>query len=363
MNFISHTDTIPISTTGILTGPDTHLDHLGVLCHLLNIPLLITEQSTQESAKKFYPMISAKQINISELSLEFLSKHFELIFQSSRFWNAQLQPAIELFYQKKIRFVFCPHGNSDKGFSLKDHPKQDISLIYGEHMISLLKQNGAFDQSSFFVRTGNYRLGFYKQYQSFYDHLTKTLLGGNISYAKQTILYAPTWENKETPSSFFAGCKAFLRDLVKDFNVIVKLHPLLEEKFPAETCFLLSEYRDLEHCIFLDSFPCVFPLLALADIYLGDYSSIGYDFLAFDKPMFFINTMKKTLNSRNGYFLNQCGLEIPLSSLHQTRTFIKNNLLVCIAEFREKRKKMWKLAFGEERKPKDIFLDLKSILH
>ena len=48
------------------------------------------------------------------------------------------------------------------------------------------------------------------------------------------------------------------------------------------------------HVYFLKDFPLIYPLLKQIDLYLGDYSSIGYDFLYFDRPLFFLETPEKT---------------------------------------------------------------------
>ena len=101
----------------ILTGPDTYLDHLGVLSQILQIPLIVTEEETYLAAKEFYPGIDIHYRDIADLSLHFLAENFEVIFQSGKFWNVELKGVIQLLYRKTLRFVFCPHGNSDKGFS------------------------------------------------------------------------------------------------------------------------------------------------------------------------------------------------------------------------------------------------------
>ncbi|NDB87267.1 MAG: hypothetical protein EB127_31985 [Alphaproteobacteria bacterium] len=97
----------------IMTGPDTLLDHIGVLSQELGIPLIVTEQETLDIAKLFYPDLNVELINLQNLSLAFLANHFDIIFQSHRFAHMEMGSSFNLLYQKEMRFVYCPHGNSD----------------------------------------------------------------------------------------------------------------------------------------------------------------------------------------------------------------------------------------------------------
>lgn len=331
----------------ILTGPDTYLDHIGVLCTILQIPLIITEVETFNAAKEFYPQLDAHHVEIADLSLSFLAENFDVIFQSGRFWNLELGSVIELLYKKKMRFVFCPHGNSDKGYSFKIHTTQDVSLVYGEHMLSLLEMSKALDYITSTVKTGNYRLPFYLQNKKFYDDAAKKRLQELLYPQKRTILYAPTWHDGENPSSFFSSCKKMISSLNGEYNLIIKLHPFLEHFHPAETYSVLSHYENIKGTIFLNKFPAIYPILSLSDLYVGDFSSIGYDFLAFDRPMFFFNTLEKNAANTPGYFLHQCGIEIP--SNVDLKEFLALNLSSCKTDYREKRKEIYNYAFGKEK--------------
>ena len=329
----------------ILTGPDTYLDHLGVLSQILQIPLIVTEEETYLAAKEFYPGIDIHYRDIADLSLHFLAENFEVIFQSGKFWNVELKGVIQLLYRKTLRFVFCPHGNSDKGFSLTNHTPQDLSLVYGEHMLSLLKNTGALEHISQTCITGNYRLPFYNAHKEFYDCLAKKQLGEKLNPSVKTILYAPTWQDGENPTSFFSSCEKIISQLEGEYNLIIKLHPFLEKFHPAETLEVLSRFEDKPGTIFLTKFPAIYPILALSDIYMGDFSSIGYDFLAFDKPLFFLADSSK--KNTPGYFLHQCGIQIPEIDNLDLKAFLQSHLSACENEYRVKRKEIYEYAFGK----------------
>lgn len=333
----------------ILSGPATLLDHLGVLASLLEIPLIVTEEKTYALAKQFYPQLDVSLKDSITLSPDFLAENFELILHSGKFWTAQFLPLYQLLGHNHVRFAYCPHGNSDKGHSLKTHVEQDIALIYGDHMRDLLKRTGALDKTKATARTGNYRYRFYREHRKFYDTCLPAL-----DRKKKTILYAPTWQDQETPTSFFQACSSVVEQLAPSYNLIIKLHPLLEQYHPGQTHSLLGKYENQPGVIFLTDFPPIYPLLSVADAYLGDFSSIGYDFLAFDKPMFFFNL---TQESHIGVFLHQCGVQIKTV----------NNLLALIQSHWNQeplsalRKQIYHYAFGEERDPRELKKDLQLI--
>jgi hypothetical protein len=338
----------------IITGPQTYLDHLGVLSHLIEIPLIVTEEKTYKFAKKYYPDIDVSLKDFSELSLDYLAHHFDVIFETGKFWAAELGPFFELMFRKKMRFVFCPHGNSDKGHSLKNHVEQDISLTYGEHLSDLQKQNGAANKIKHFVRTGNYRYPYYLKHRAFYDSLAHQEVFSHFAKEKPTILYAPTWQDQENPTSFFSAIDTLIEKLCESFNIVIKLHPFLSDDFPAQTLQILGRYQNHPSAFFLTDFPPIYPLLSRCDLYLGDYSSIGYDFLAFDKPLFFLNPKQNAHNSP----LKTCGLEIPIHKGEDLKEFLIKSLDSSAKDFSKQRQSIYSYSFGEERSPLLIRSDI-----
>lgn len=309
---------------GIHTGPDTYLDHLGILCTLLDIPLWVTEEKTFISAKTYYPQLNVMLKDHLELSLEYLAQNCDAILESGHYWAAELIPLFELFFGKKMRIVYCPHGNSDKGHSLKTPVAKDISLVYGQHMIDLLKKTDSLEKLSSYVVTGNYRYPFYLKHQKFYDAFIP-------KSANKTIFYAPTWHDGENPTSFFESCTKLIEETSPGFNLLIKLHPFLEEHYPAETHSLIQKHKTTT---FITDFPPIYPLLNYSDAYLGDFSSIGYDFLTFDKPMFFFHKSP----------LSNCGVVIP-NNVHYGDFILKHWSQKHLSEARKRR---YAYTFGEE---------------
>ena len=328
----------------IITGPDTYVDHLGVICYLLDIPLLITEEETYATALAFYPQLRLIHKPMQELSLEFLAEEFTVIFESGKFWMTELDPFVRLIYQKALRFVYCPHGNSDKGHSIGKHVEQDIVLFYGEHMLSLLKKTGAAQKIRNLVRIGNIRLLFYNKYKQFYIKLVENQVLSHLALEKKTILYAPTWQDGENPTSFFQEIRRVVSELQEEFNLIIKLHPFLEAFHPAQVAYFMSFCEERRGLLFLRKFPTIYPLLEVCDLYLGDYSSIGYDFLFFDRPLYFFAGEG---GASAATLLHSCGLCIPAGE--RLDTFIRSTLERNQEEKRRKRQEVYAWAFGEEK--------------
>ncbi len=312
----------------IHTGPASYLDHLCPLADLLSLPILVSEEKTFDAAKKYYPKVHVEYISLLDLSLEFLATNFDLIFESGHTWATELIPLFELLFKTKMRIIYCPHGNSDKGYSQTTSLRKDISLIYGPHMRDLLKNQSA---NEILVETGNYRLPYFRKHQKFYESLIQETV--TLDPQKQTLLYAPTWADGENPTSFFDSCQRLIEDVSGRFNLIIKLHPFLLEFHPGETLQIISQYEHLAH--FLSDFPPIYPLLNLADAYLGDFSSIAYDFLAFDKPLYFFKTAPHPIH--------QCGWTIPKEA--SIAEFIEKT--IGDEKFRGERKKLYAYAFGE----------------
>lgn len=271
---------------------DRMLDHIAPLSYMLNIPLLITEEKNFLLAKELYPMVETIYQDYTDLSYEEIARSFDVLFQCT-FWSAHLVKYFAKLCDKDIRLVYCPHGNSDKGHMdhtvLEDITKQDRVLIYGEHMKDLLKKQGHWNNIPPHAFTGNYRLAFYQMHREFYLKKVEEQIFSHLPKNPITLLYAPTWNDCENLSSFFDRVDELVRFLPENYNLLIKLHPLLQERDPAQFFAALPEAPS-ERVFFIEDFPCIYPILEKISAYIGDFSSIGYDALFFEKPMFFFDS-------------------------------------------------------------------------
>jgi hypothetical protein len=318
---------------GVHTGGAHYLDHLGILCQGLRVPLFVTEEKTFEAAKQFYPQLHVEYVQLRDLSLEFLAEKADVIFESGHTFATELVPLWELLYGKKMRVVYCPHGNSDK---MSPKLRKDLSLVYGDHMKNHLTRTGEGALLEKMVVTGNYRASYD---QAWYDAKLEERLGTLPS--KKTVFYAPSWES----DSWFSEALKVIQEVGSRFNLLMRLHPFLEDQFPAET----DQLKDLG-AIDLSPFPCIYPILRRADYYVGDCSSIGYDFLTMNRPLFFLGRYEGDIY--------ECGITLDknrhygdaIASFQDTSTF------------RAKRKKLVKSVFGKERSFEAIRAEIKRAL-
>lgn len=325
-----------------------YIDHLGVLAAIVGIPFLLTDEEQYVIAKKYYPGLQARLVDWPEISPEAIVNSFDAIF-TSHSWDPQFfEAALEHCQDgKKPRLIFCPHGNSDKDDgkgSLDLYLHHDGVLIYGQHMIDFLKETHVWDRLNRYVVTGNYRYSYYRQHQEFYRSIVHQEVLSHFSERKQVLLYSPTWNQ-----DFFTTHFHVLENVPEQYNVIVKVHPRMMHEHLGMMLRVLERYRDKTNILILVDFPLIFPLLEHVDVYVGDMSSIGYDFLAFNRPMFFLNSFPDHPNPKRCFFLYQCGVELLPSDYNRLYSIIEQHLSVSRPELALKRQEIYHYAFGNQR--------------
>lgn len=353
---------MPLKHVAIQTDVETHyVDHLGVLCAILGVPFLFTDDDQYEIARKYYPGLKAELVDWMEVTPEPLMKNYDVIL-SSYCWDRQLfEEAFEMCQEaprKKMRSIYCPHGNSDKG-EAEDHEQllnADAVLIYGQHMMNLLKELNVWQRLGKYALTGNYRNSYYLRHQKFYDQLVNEEILSYFPEKKKILLYSPTWN-----TDFFTTHVHVLENIPEHLNVIVKVHPRLMQDHLGMMLCILERYKERKNILFLTDFPLIFPLLSQVDIYVGDVSSIGYDFLAFNRPMFFLNSYPHEPNAKRCFFLYQCGVELFPSDYHRLYSIIDHHLSCDNASLQARRQHMYHYAFGPEKSFHQIRKDVFSL--
>ncbi len=331
---------------GVHTGEPHYLDHLGVFCEMLDIPLIVSDTKTFEAAQEFYPNLKIKFLEIGDLSLYFLQENADVIFESSHHFAAELVPLWELLYGKKMRVVYCPHGNSDK--KPAHATRKDISLVYGDHMLELLKETGDINRLESWVVTGNYRADYYKMHQKRLDAKLEALIGKK---SRKTVLYAPTWNDGQSRSSWLLHATRVIEELSGSFDLMLRWHPFLDDLFPVESEKLRYLVEQTPGVFDLSNFPAIYPILERSDFYLGDFSSIGYDYLVVDKPLFFLD--------RHEGEIYDCGVTLTLDQHWGAalQNFQDN------PDWSLKRQTLAKKVFGQNRSLETIKSELKNALN
>ena len=280
------------------------LDHLAPFCALLKWPLIIVEPSIREMAERFYPDLEIIPSSMTELSKTIHSFTHLVTCAPRPLLLASLGPI-------SCKTLWLPHGNSDKGRifpffeALRD---EETALIYGQKMADFLKDRNVDPPV---IRIGQYRYSYYQKWRSFYDALPVAA----FSKKQPTILYAPTWEDSEKNCSFWKAFPKLAEHLPDSINLIVKLHPNTTARHAPDIERLAGKYEN-GHLQFLPDFPPVLPLLNRIDYYLGDRSSIGYDFLRFNRPLFFIDPH----DHREGRDLTRCGTVVTPDNFYHSLT-------------------------------------------
>ncbi|MBI5346530.1 MAG: CDP-glycerol glycerophosphotransferase family protein [Chlamydiae bacterium] len=330
------------------------LDHIAPLCYILNIPLCTDDEKTLTLAKKYYPKVKTSfHLNV----FEHLTKNFQALF-SCKLWHSSI-----IASQKHLDLIFCPHGNSDKGIIdkklLSAYSVQKNVLLYGEQMIDRLKKLKVFDKIKSYKIIGNYRYSYYLAHKKFYDDLAKKEVFSKLDPKNKNILYAPTWKDTENSSSFFSICKKLIDQLPQNYNLIIKLHPLLEKKEPV--LFYQTLPENLPSNVLILDAPIVFPILDKTDIFLADFSSVGYDFLIFQKPMFFFDHLQRNSKNKLSFQLHKAGYQILQKDYENIFSFIEEKIKTWPKKFVKEQKELYRYAFGTKKSLAQIKKDILSV--
>lgn len=338
---------------GLIYGPHAHhLDHIAVLCILLDIPLIVTEPEIEEQANHYYPQLVT--FCMESLSLaEQVTRTYDVIFSSlPKDLFDQIFFVSENMQKKKLLSIWVPHGNSDKGhasYFMEGLIKEKIALVYGQKMIDFFIEKKVYDQLYAAILLGNYRWEFYQEHKAFYAPLAQKEIFSKLPKGKKTVLYAPTWQDAENSSSLRDAWPILLEKLPEDWNLILKLHPnTLQRPHEVEKIQHLAEGK--KNALVVQSFPPIYPMLDEIDIYLGDMSSIGYDFLTFKKPMFFLNPNKRDMTKDKGLYLFRCGVSIQPEEYETTFNLMQEDC----SQFQKIQEEVYGYVFGEKRNKEEL---------
>jgi len=337
----------------LIYGPEEHLvDHLAPLCEMMHMPLIVTEEEIARLVDKYYPNVDVILCDYLIVAQQ-LVKNFDIIFYSMpRDLFDEVFFFAQKLFRKKVHTIWCPHGNSDKGHQIvfmEALKKEEVALVYGQKMIAFMKNKQAFDQLKAYVELGNYRYTFYKQNSAFYEQIVAKEIRGKLAPAEKQILYAPTWQDYEKSSSFFQATAHLIEQLPEKHNLIIKLHPNLLKQELLKTQILIEKYQHNPSVLFLSDFPLIYPLLQMIDIYIGDMSSIGYDFLTFDKPMFFLNQNRRDPETDPGLYLFRCGVAIEPQDYSKIYRIIEDFFQFETRDYSQTRKEVYEYTFGKEK--------------
>lgn len=347
-------------------------DHLAPIAHIMDIPLYFLSDDDTELCAPLYPNVNILTYPYYSFGAKDLIKEYDSLFVSDIWPQEKFDisfGALQIEYNKKMRRVFCPHGYSDKSFYFKEAIYEDIKLIYGQNLLDTFQYLGLIHLLKDYVMTGNYRFSYYKQNKAFYDQLAAEKFTDKFAKKQLTALYAPTWLDNQEGSTFFDACEAMLDNIPTDLNMLIKLHPRLEfgsnidDSKTSLYHYLIGKYSKKPNIVFIENFPVVFPLLNAADIYIGDNSSVGYDFLAFNRPMFFLNKFNLDPHTNRDATLFKAGTNIAPPEYSQLYSIIEKNLSSDKNAYSATRAALWDYTFGPERAFEEIRKDISTLIN
>ena len=266
------------------------IDHLAPLAVWLKFPLLLPGIREYELVKEHYPETDVRLVMAYELTVQELNKHYNLILYS-QFRRKAFEAEAELVGIKAMKTVCVPHGNSDKGDAFRYYfEEEEAMFVYGKRMKRFVEEAGYKFQNP--ITVGNWRKAYFDERADLYREKVEKEIFSSFKKRQPVILYAPTWGDEEL------FLDKILKALPPHYNLIVKWHPLFANARPG----VLARYENRDNVLFLEEYPLIYPLLEKVDLYIGDLSSIGYDFLFFKRPLIFLGS-KSVYSHRYGRHL------------------------------------------------------------
>lgn len=255
-------------------------------------------ESTYKCIKNDYSGLNVTNLpSINDIRQDMLKRNIKVIVYPDyhiRFFK-ELQ---------EVKHVQVFHGISDKKYDFrKDVLEYDLFFIPGEEAYKRYKKRGL-------LKTGKGVLtGFPKMDRVFKKeiHRDKILINLGLDPRNKTVLYAPTWVDKEFNSSWKKFRNAFLRGKPENINLIVKLHPNLKRYRKQETENFKAKLTGLQNTRFFDLLPDIVPLYAASDALAGDVSSVTREYLAFKRPFLFLSNKPEWMWSKKKIALWECG--------------------------------------------------------
>jgi hypothetical protein len=292
------------------------LDHLAPLAIWLDLPLIVASHTDYELVRRYYPEANVHLGEGHEMVLSELLKKYNMLLYST-FNRKALEEEFARWPQavSKLKTVFVPHGNSDKAGHLPLFAEEEALLIYGDRMRDFIQAPHTRQ-----IVVGNWR----SKKRDFQPKIGKPL-----------ILFAPS----------IGGFRPEVLDLLEHYNLLVKLHPRDEKERPGILATLPAHPR----LQILENYPPVYPVLEHVDLYLGDISSIGYDFLHFDRPLVFLG--------EDSLYSHQFGRVATLSTLVQD---VKKALQEDPAAYGEARRAGYRYTFAPSPSKQEVLQALRD---
>lgn len=186
--------------------------------------------------------------------------------------------AAHKFPEEKIIKIGFRHGAYHfKAFAGAQYYNMfDLFFVTGNNELDLAEKHG--------ITTAK-AIGFPKLDPAFNnaynDEILKIFINkANIDYKKGTVIFTATWD--KSGMSAIDKWIEIIHTLTERYNILVTVHPWTSKKY-------IEKLREIEDLYFINE-PDVLPYLLIADVLVGDTSSIIAEFCALDKPIIVFKT-------------------------------------------------------------------------
>lgn len=283
-------------------------------------PRAIYEKMNENGEKFEYIWVSNTneplKVNANTKIVRRLSIDYYKYLATSKYWvNNQNFPSYlrkrkDSFYLqtwhgtpvKKMQHDLEEIEGRDKGYLKRvTNAKNQWSALVSPSEYASKAFRSAFDYSGPIIEEGYPRNDiFYSDNSELIRIETRKKL--NISPEKKVILYAPTFRDSQKSKGKFVmknklNFKIFERRLGKDFVLLIREHVVVSSKLKIP-----SEFRD--NIIDVSKYPSIQELMTASDLLITDYSSVMFDYLNTNKPIYFYCYDIDEYDEMRGFYFN-----------------------------------------------------------
>ena len=195
----------------------------------------------------------------------------------------------------KFKNVLIYHGmGMDKSFKGRNFPigRYDFYFVSGEKDFLRYKKYsyGFRSLDKRVIKIGHLRSDFI--INKIFDKQKTIEKIGIKDKSRKNILFAPTWSRGH--GSLLLNYEKFCSQITKEHNLLIRTHPYDIKNYPTVREYIKK--NNLENVYLID--PDEIELinnLSVADLLIGENSSLMYDWLFFDKPLILVKTSTKDL--------------------------------------------------------------------
>lgn len=124
---------------------------------------------------------------------------------------------------------------------------------------------------------------------------------------KPTVLYAPTWNDRMGNTSIPKFGLEVIDGVPDDINLVIKLHPNTLRYDKKHYPNLKAAAAQKANIVFIDFSADIIPVMAMADLLIGDISSVTHEFIAFQRPLVFLDSGFHLFNRKERTWIWQAG--------------------------------------------------------